>query len=247
MFEHFIIMASSYKQGTRIALHYLLEADIDFKYCEQVIRNLDSEFGYGAPFSTHYLVTDGKTWETVVSYDPFFTEVTVKDSFDDFVKVMKQDYEIQGLDIAKYILSQTSCTHMKLEKLTYMCYADYLCKYDEKLFEDDIYAFRYGPAVDSVYDEYRNTKSDLLIEIDQIVVESRFSALPNGEQVLNVINDVLRKYGDCTAAELMRITHADESPWSQVDCRKPYQIIPDEVIKKYHSNEELYWMAKVGD
>lgn len=39
-----------------------------------------------------------------------------------------------------------------------MCYADYLCATHKRLFEDKIYAFKYGPVVESVYEAYKGMK-----------------------------------------------------------------------------------------
>lgn len=57
-----------------------------------------------------------------------------------------------------YILARHTCTHLELEKLGYMCYADYLCRTGKKLFKDTVYAFKYGPVVESVYEKYKGTK-----------------------------------------------------------------------------------------
>ena len=40
---------------------------------------------------------------------------------------------------------------IKIEKLVYLCFVDYLCDTGKKLFTDSIYAFKYGPVVDVEY------------------------------------------------------------------------------------------------
>lgn len=60
----------------------------------------------------------------------------------------KKDRKLKGIDVAKYILSKTPCTQLKLQKLVYLCFADYLCDTGKELFTDKIYAFKYGPVVD---------------------------------------------------------------------------------------------------
>lgn len=102
-------------------------------------------------FSTHYICTDSESWESVVSYDAFFEDAYVVESLEELVFLIRKDLKLSGLDIAKYILSKRRCTHLELEKLTYLCYADYLCEFGKKLCDDTIYAFTYGPVVESVF------------------------------------------------------------------------------------------------
>lgn len=33
---------------------------------------------------------------------------------------------------------------IKIEKLVYLCFANYLCKYDKEFFDDAIFAYKYG-------------------------------------------------------------------------------------------------------
>lgn len=53
-------------------------------------------------------------------------------------------------------MSKIKCTQLKLQKLVYFCFADYLCDTGKELFTDKIYAFKYGPVVDSVWKKYKD-------------------------------------------------------------------------------------------
>ena len=43
-----------------------------------------------------------------------------------------------------------------------MCYADYLCKYNEKLFTYKILTYQYGSIVEIVYNKYKNSGKKIL-------------------------------------------------------------------------------------
>ena len=241
MYEHFIIMSSSYIKGTRIAMDYAFKDAIDVDKMKTAIEEIKKQCGESVSFSTHVVSTLEKTWKSVVIYDPFFSDAYKVDSLDKFVALLKADMVLSGLDIARFIISKKICTHLELEKLVYLCYADYLCKYGRRLFEDKIYAFQYGPVVESVYEVFKHKKGRLRKGVKEQIARSRFMVLPDGVERLQSVNDTLKKYGSCKARDLVSITHSKDSPWSMKDCKKEYQEIEDEIIKAYHGNEEKYF------
>lgn len=241
MFEHFIIMASSYFKGKRIAFQYAYEENMDYDETERAIKKIVDICGDRISFSTHYIRTEFESWESVVSYDPFFDDVYLAETLEEFIYLIRKDTTLSGLDIAKYILSKHKCTHLELEKLTYLCYADYLCKYGKRLCEDSIYAFTYGPVVDSIYGKYTRHKEVLSLDMMECIPYSRIMVLPDGVEKIRSIDETLEKYSKCSSTDLVNITHADNSPWRMKDSTKMYQIIDDDLIQNHHSYEEQYF------
>lgn len=247
MFEHFIIMASSYRKGTRIAFQYVYCGGVDQNEIQEAIRTIENVGGGEMTFSTHYVCTESKEWDSVVSYDPFFADVYVAGTLEEMLFILKKDMQLSGLDIAKYILSRRKCTHLELEKLTYLCYADYLCKYRKRLCEDVIYAFAWGPVIDSVYERYSRHKEVLGGDLEEAITRSRILLLPDGVERISSIEESLWKYRNCTAYDMVEITHAKGSPWDTKDASKHYQIIGDDLILERHSIEEKYFDEKFGN
>lgn len=241
MYEHFIIMSSSYIKGTRIAIDYVFKDTIDIYQMKTTIDKIKEKCGEEVSFSTHIVSTSRKAWNSVVSYDPFFGDAYIVDSLDEFVSMLKADMTLRGIDVARYIISKKVCTHLELEKLVYLCYADYLCKYEKRLYEDKIYAFKYGPVVKTVYDVFKHKKGRLRKGVEEHISRSRFMVLPDGMERLLSIDNTLKKFEGCKASDLVSITHAKETPWSTKDYKKEYQEIDDETIKIYHVNEEKYF------
>lgn len=235
-------MSSSYTEGKRIA--YDMVNAISKENIDNTLYYIKYECGRNVSISTHFIEAQDESWEAVQEADGFFEEVERIQDLDAFVSLIKSDLILKGLDIAKYILSKLSCTHLKLEKLVYLCYAEYLCKTGGKLFDDNIYAFEYGPVVKSVYDYCKKFGYD---EITERKIQQDFSTMPsksrilfakNGLDKLTVINATLDKYGKETAQNLVDITHAKGSPWEHVyDSKIPFIPIPDDIIKQYHENE----------
>jgi len=116
---------------------------------------------------------------------------------------------MKALDIANAIIKihgrDSYLTNMKLNKLVYFAYANAL-QAGEKLFDDDIEAWAFGPVVPNVYKEFANYGSGQI----------RF--LPLGEvtqEALSVAEDVWRNYGFMTAMDIMEFSHRSGGAWEK--------------------------------
>ncbi len=249
MVKHYIIMSSSYTDGTRVALD-ITEADkLNIIEIGRIIEEIRCVCGMDVPLSTHLIETEDDTWASVAQYDPFFEDVLCVKTVSDFSNRIKMGRTLSGLDVAAYILSKIRCTHLSLEKLVYFAYADYLCQHSDRLFEDKIYAFTHGPVVKSVYETYKRggamyiqptefgPDSDARDDIRELPARSRILFAKDGVEKLRSIDQTIQKYGKYSAGALVEFTHRAGSPWSMVDSSMPYQTISDELIRKYHPIE----------
>ena len=159
MIKHYIIMSSSYTDGSRVALDITEDCFLNSKAIAEMIEEIRKNCGKDVPLSTHFIETESASWDSVVAYDPFFEDVECTKSTTAFSEKIKKGRVLSGLDVANYILSKIRCTHLSLEKLVYYAYADYLCEHSERLFEDHIYAFRHGPVINSVYETFKRSGS----------------------------------------------------------------------------------------
>jgi uncharacterized phage-associated protein len=251
MVRHYIIMSSSYIDGTRIALDINDESQLNSEAIGEIISKIKLKCGDDVPLSTHFIETESDSWLSIQEYDPFFETVECVQDVEDFSYRVSKSRILSGLDVAKYILSKMKCTHLSLEKLVYFAYADYLCDYSERLFEDKIYAFTHGPVVESVYRAYKKSgytyvksleedaKSRVVTTVTEMPAKSRILFARKGAEKLYSIELTLAKYGKYSAGTLVELTHRDGSPWSQVDSSKRYQVITDDLIATSHHIECL--------
>lgn len=249
MVTHFIFMSSSYSLGKRIALDFIVNdkymQDKLNKYLDKII----SECGKDVSISTHMIQAEETNWESVCKADHFFKDVEVIDNIDKFIKLIKIDRKLKGVDIAKYILSKIKCTQLKLQKLVYICFAEYLCDTGKELFTDTIYAFKYGPVVDTVYKRYKEygykpieeEKEDIDTTVSEMPAKSRIMFAEYGTEKIISIDNTLKKYGQLTARQLVELTHKEYTPWTMT--RKGnwifYSEIKPDIIKKYHKFEKI--------
>ncbi len=249
MITHFIFMSSSYSLGKRIALHFIVDDEHIQDELKKVLDKIITECGKDVSISTHMIQAEDTTWESVCISDHFFKGVEVIDSLDKFIKLIKKDRKLEGIDVAKYILSKIKCTQLKLQKLVYFCYAEYLCDAGKELFTDAIYAFKYGPVVDTVYQKYKKygykpiteEKENIDATVSELPAKSRILFAEYGTEKILSIDSTLRKYGQLTAAQLVDLTHRENAPWTKT--KKGtwifYSQMKLEVIRKYHKFEIL--------
>lgn len=249
MIKHFMILSSSYSTGTRIAMHYVIDKHMNPEMLIGDVKRIKELCGETVSISTHYIETNATTWQSVVEKDAFFKDVHVIKSLEKFIKLITKDLKLTGLDIAKYILSNYICTHITIEKLVYMCYADYLCATKKKLFEDKIYAFKYGPVIESVYKEYKGMREieeghavdgHLEEEYAMMPARSRILFAKDGIEKLIYIDETLKKYGNLSATELINMTHVAGGPWDSVNKTALYTEIPDSIILEKHYKECIH-------
>lgn len=246
MAEHFIIMSSAYTEGIRVALDFIVTEVQNADVVQDAMREIKEECGNDVPLSTHMIGTASDTWQSVVDYDPFFEDVVCVSSVQEFIAKVKKSRVLTGLDVAHYILTMVRCTHLSLEKLAYFSYADYLCESGERLFEDKIYAFGYGPVVDTIYRAYKNSgyeyvspqeDSAVTPDVGEMPAKSRILFARGGLDKLLSVNRTVEKYGALSARELVGLTHRKDSPWSMADSSKKFQVISDELILERHQAE----------
>lgn len=240
MYTHFIIMGSSYTDGCRIAIDYIVQ-EVSVEFIKLQIAKIKEKTGNLHCVSTHILKTNGTDWSCVVESDSFFDNVFVYSNIDEFIEALKNNLKLSSLDVAEYILAKLEkCEHLKLQKLIYLSHADYLTKYEAPLFSDEICAFSKGPIGYDAYQVFKNYSQYSIINKSVSIdsAQSRILSADDGVKKIKSIDSTLEKYKNFNADDLVNITHRNDSPWSK--CYKQgekYTSIPNQIIKKFHKNE----------
>jgi uncharacterized phage-associated protein len=134
----------------------------------------------------------------------------------------------QATEIAKYIISlatrhRDGITHLKLQKILYYIQGAALGVMGKPVFNEDILAWKHGPVIYSVWQEYKAYGS---------------APLPAPTDVLQLddsafFDEVYKKYRGFTAKQLEDKTHL-EPPWGNTD---PDDIITQQSIRDYFAGE----------
>ena len=129
---------------------------------------------------------------------------------------------VTALNVGNSILKRAfaeniDITPMKLQKITYFVYRDYLKSTNQNLFEERFETWKYGPVLPSVYNEFKDFGSNSI---------KRYATENNGKTVYTVDEDsspIFKKVIDsiwntCKNYDgiyLSFITHKDGSAWSK--------------------------------
>lgn len=142
-----------------------------------------------------------------------------------------------AFDVANYIVNLSRetgepVTNMKLQKLIYYSYAWFLVEKEgaDRLFGENIEAWKYGPVVNDVYETYKDFGADNIKEARG----GDPSNLSSDEKEL--IYEVFTTYGAKSALELVSLTHA-ERPWVEsYEEGVDHKVIPDDLIFGFYSD-----------
>lgn len=121
-------------------------------------------------------------------------------------------------------------TQMKAMKLLYYIQAASLSMTGHRMFDSDIVAWKYGPAIAEVHNVYKRCRG--IVNSDNPIdaqAQADYDELQHNKQVLDILEGVYTAYGPMSAYDLMRQTHR-EDPWRNT---KQSQIISDSAIKDF--------------
>ena len=146
--------------------------------------------------------------------------------------------------VANYMLDRAEdegvpISQMKLQKLVYIAYGWVLALLDRKLFEEPVLAWKHGPVIRSLYDEFKHFGSDPIgmksaeFDLDaQQLTEPRLSGEDDDVQV--VLEKVWEIYKRYSASDLRNKTHEADTPWSRTYAGSSQDaVIPDNLIREH--------------
>ena len=136
-----------------------------------------------------------------------------------------------AIDITKYLVLKAQNTegsdflsNLKVQKLLYYCQGFFYAKNQEKLFNEDIVAWQYGPVVTEVYHELKEFGQSG-ISLD---VSSDFN-IDFSDKEREMVDEVFNYFNQFSAIKLMNMTH-EESPWIDTPLKS---VITLDKLKKH--------------
>jgi uncharacterized phage-associated protein len=148
--------------------------------------------------------------------------------------------------IANYFLwrawqENIGITPMKLIKLVYIAYGWNLVINENKLFDEPIVAWKYGPVIPSLYHEFKRfgalpiAKDDYAANFD--IETGEMQEVPaidlSDKDTVNILDAVWVNYKNRSGTSLSRITHDPGSAWFKAYYEKgDNTVLDDEDIKR---------------
>lgn len=122
-------------------------------------------------------------------------------------------------------------TPMKLQKLMYFIYRDYLKATRQPLFEEDFLTWKYGPVLSSIYYEFNSFKAQPITRFAKDAQGKVFCASDDDAQLLQSIEIVWKKYKDYSGVELSQITHEPGSAWYKAYMSNNNTLKDEDILK----------------
>ena len=140
--------------------------------------------------------------------------------------------------VADHILKQKkNFDLLQLIKLCYLSYGWYLTYYEEPLFEERIEAWKYGPVIPELYYALKHFRSQSLpADCLKSLIKDK-AGHPLQEEAKDLIEEIIKCYGDLSGRQLSALTHKRGTPWYETykgtKERQPWVYIPNNVIKDH--------------
>lgn len=123
-------------------------------------------------------------------------------------------------------------TQMKLQKVVFFAHGYHLARYGEPLIQEKFQAWKFGPVVPSIYQDYKLYGSRPIIDTRLLTHTPDFVTLD--EMAQEAINYTWKVTKGLSAETLSNWTHQPNSPWSEVYNPNDWAIpIRDERIRHY--------------
>ncbi len=142
-------------------------------------------------------------------------------------------------DCLLFIASQSGesdITNLKLQKLLYYIQGATLSLNGQRMFQEDITKWQYGPVVVPIYHAFRDYGHQIISPPEKIDLKDLH------ETQLKVIEDVYSFFGQFSALKLMDMTHS-ESPWINAEMREE---ITDEALVEFFDTIVVKGNGKEG-
>ena len=119
--------------------------------------------------------------------------------------------EVANAFIEKARASGHGLTNMQLQKLVYIAFGYYAAFFNERMFNDAIQAWNFGPVIPNLYHQLKKYG---LNEVKETIQTD--SKIPEDSPEMKVIDGVWEGYSEYDAKELSDLTHQEGTPWSAV-------------------------------
>ena len=140
-------------------------------------------------------------------------------------------------------------TPLKMQKLAYFAHGWHLALFQEPLLDEAIQAWKFGPVISSLYQQFKRFGSGPIREPAMVWTQDGYSSARmeregSAEDVANaraVIDKVWEQYGPYSASRLTALTHSPDAPWSLVPNKDKLETpIPNNLISKYFERQYEY-------
>lgn len=146
---------------------------------------------------------------------------------------------VNAVDLAKYIVNKCArnghpISNLKLQKVLYNIQLEFLKKYKECAFSDDMEAWQYGPVIRNVYEEFWTNGAMPIEDFYNIEI------FINNNERLKYLDQLIDQYTQMDSWTLVQDSHKQGTPWDRIYVPYKKRKIPVNLLIQYvaeHENE----------
>jgi len=151
-----------------------------------------------------------------------------------------------AIQIAKYIINKApyGLDNLKLQKILYYIQAAFLVERNKQCFNEELYAWEYGPAVKEVFAEFMVYGRDVIPpqdQADKIIFDDKTFGVKRvkdklfiDEQDKKIISKVINVYLETQDPFELVMKTRSEKPWLNARM-SPDKIIKNEEVRSYYT------------
>ena len=145
---------------------------------------------------------------------------------------------ITALNIANNFLElafkeNITISPMKLQKLVYILYKEYLKLTGKSLFSERFEAWQYGPVLPNIYNEFKSYRGTPIksysLDADGGITKVNVIPMSDFDYVLN---DVWNKYKKFDGIELSNFTHKKDTAWEKSIKNETYFLDDNDIFEE---------------
>jgi len=123
-------------------------------------------------------------------------------------------------------------THLKVQKLCYLANALCLSETIFPLFEDYVYAYRYGPIITNLFERLKDYGNEPINKYIGTKIGTKLFPEKDDERIV-FLNEVWERFGGLSAIELSYICNKEGTPWFDIRGKFFDDKDDDKIIMEY--------------
>lgn len=146
---------------------------------------------------------------------------------------------ISNYFIKKAFASGEEITPMRVLKLVYISHGWHLALFDEELINEGVQAWKYGPVVPSVYEEFKSFGRNTITKMG---TEGGTTPMVEDTQTERFLDTIWERYLKFNGLQLSELTHQPNTPWDITwningGCDMQGAIIANDLIKTHYKSK----------
>lgn len=153
---------------------------------------------------------------------------------------MESPLAVANFFIQKSFDTGVEVATMKAIKLVYISHGWHLGLYESSLINEAVQAWKYGPVVESVYQEFKDYGNNNITKLYETTTDKGLTVTPIVEnETIEFLNKIWEVYKNYDGLELSTLTHQKGTPWDIVwnengGSKKKSAIISNDIIQQHY-------------